>query len=52
MYLVRLCFSFSGRVNRAKYWLGMAIAFCIQILGMMSLGLQLRQYLTPSYFGG
>jgi uncharacterized membrane protein YhaH (DUF805 family) len=34
MYLVKLCFSFSGRVNRAKYWLGLAIALCIVILSM------------------
>lgn len=33
MDLVRLCFSFFGRVNRAKYWIGAGIAF-----GMMWLG--------------
>jgi uncharacterized membrane protein YhaH (DUF805 family) len=33
MDLVRLCFSFFGRVNRAKYWIGVGIAF-----GMMWLG--------------
>jgi uncharacterized membrane protein YhaH (DUF805 family) len=27
MNLVRLCFSFYGRVNRAKYWIGLGIAY-------------------------
>ena len=27
MNLVRLCFGFFGRMNRAKYWIGVAIAF-------------------------
>jgi uncharacterized membrane protein YhaH (DUF805 family) len=26
-FLARLCFSFSGRVNRAKYWIGLGIAY-------------------------
>ena len=39
MFFLRLCFSFSGRINRAKYWLGLAIAFCIGILGIRSVRL-------------
>jgi hypothetical protein len=36
MNCLKLFFSFSGRANRAKYWLGLAIAFWISILAMMS----------------
>jgi uncharacterized membrane protein YhaH (DUF805 family) len=32
MYLLKLCFSFSGRINRAKYWLVLAIAFWFGLL--------------------
>jgi uncharacterized membrane protein YhaH (DUF805 family) len=33
MYLVRLCFSFFGRVNRAQYWIGLGIAYGMMMLG-------------------
>jgi uncharacterized membrane protein YhaH (DUF805 family) len=34
MDLVRLCFSFYGRVNRAKYWIGFGIAYGMMVLAM------------------
>ena len=42
MNLVRLCFSFFGRVNRAKYWIGLGIFF-----GMMGLGVLVFFWLGP-----
>ena len=36
MFVLKLCFGFSGRISRAKYWLGLAIAFWIVLLGGMS----------------
>jgi uncharacterized membrane protein YhaH (DUF805 family) len=36
MFVWKLCFGFSGRINRAIYWLGIVIAFWIVLLGMMS----------------
>jgi uncharacterized membrane protein YhaH (DUF805 family) len=36
MFLLKLCFSFSGRIDRAMYWLGIVMAFWIGALGMMS----------------
>jgi uncharacterized membrane protein YhaH (DUF805 family) len=43
MDLVRLCFSFYGRVNRAKYWIGFGIAYGIfQALGIAALPCCLR----------
>jgi len=42
MNLVRLCFSFLGRINRANYWIGIGIAF-----GMMWLTLPVVFLLEP-----
>jgi len=30
--LLKVLFSFSGRLSRGKYWLGLAIAFCVVVL--------------------
>ena len=35
MDLLRLCFSFFGRLNRAKYWIGVGIAFVMMWLGTL-----------------
>jgi uncharacterized membrane protein YhaH (DUF805 family) len=34
MNLVRMCFSFSGRMKRAKYWIGFGIAYGMIILAL------------------
>src|SRR5215472_4139505 len=49
MNLVRLCFNFLGRINRANYWIGIGIAF-----GMMWLALPVVFLLKPegSYWNG
>jgi uncharacterized membrane protein YhaH (DUF805 family) len=36
MELVRFFFSFSGRVNRAKYWIGVGIVWGMGLLAMKS----------------
>ena len=38
MNLIKLCFSFFGRVNRAKYWIGFGIAFGMLWLGVLVFG--------------
>lgn len=35
MYLLTLCFGFSGRTNRAQYWLGLGLAFCPYLLAYL-----------------
>ena len=37
--LLKACFSSSGRINRAKYWLGLVIASCLTLFGLLSVGL-------------
>ena len=35
MELVRFFFSFSGQVNRAKYWIGVGIVFAVSLLALL-----------------
>ena len=35
MELVSFFFSFSGQVNRAKYWIGVGIVFAVSLLALL-----------------
>src|SRR5437660_134699 len=52
MRLLRYCFSFSGRLNRANFWIGYGIAFLMTMVPVVVIETTIPDNTTATLIGG